>query len=177
MRSRRHCARICRLTPPAVLLAQDGYCPIIEKSLGSKEQKLIYGEGGTARTRNVPTTRRERESFVLSDAQILQLGRWAVAVEAHHGRPMDIEWAKDGENGALYLVQARPETVQSSRSASAQKTYRLTQKGTRLLSGAAIGEGIAAGEACIIHNAADIGQFREGAILVTESTDPDWCRS
>ncbi len=156
------------------LLAQPAYCPIIEKSLGSKEQKLIYGEGGSARTQNVPTTRRERESFVLTDAEILQLGRWAVAVEAHHGRPMDIEWAKDGENGALYLVQARPETVQSSKSATAQKTYRLKQKGTRLLGGAAIGEGIAAGEACIIHSAADIGQFRAGSILVTEATDPDW---
>jgi pyruvate,water dikinase len=156
------------------LLAEPRYCPVIEKSLGSKEQKLLYGEGGSARTRNVPTTRRERESFVLTDAEILELGRWAVAVEQHHGGPMDIEWAKDGENGALYLVQARPETVQSSRSATAQKTYRLSQKGTRLLTGAAIGEGIAAGEACIIHSAADIGQFRPGAILVTESTDPDW---
>jgi pyruvate,water dikinase len=156
------------------LLAEPRYCPVIEKSLGSKEQKLLYGEGGSARTRNVPTTRRERESFVLTDAEIIELGRWAVAVEQHHGGPMDIEWAKDGENGALYLVQARPETVQSSRSATAQKTYRLSQKGTRLLTGAAIGEGIAAGEACIIHSAADIGQFRPGAILVTESTDPDW---
>jgi len=122
------------------LLADTRYCPIIEKSLGSKEQKLLYGEGGGARTRNVPTTRRERESFVLSDAEILQLARWAVAIEAHHGRPMDIEWAKDGQTGVLYLVQARPETVQSSRSATAQKTYRLDQKGARLLTGAAIGD-------------------------------------
>ncbi len=154
------------------LLGDRRCCPVIEKSLGSKEQKLLYGAGGG--TCNVATTRLERESFVLSDAEILQLARWAVAIEAHHGGPMDIEWAKDGPSGALYLVQARPETVQSSRSTSVQKTYRLDQKGTRLLTGAAIGEGIAAGEACLIHRAADIGQFRTGAILVTDSTDPDW---
>lgn len=97
-----------------------------------------------------------------------------MSVEQHYGRPMDIEWAKDGNNGGLYLVQARPETVQSTKSVTVMKTYSLSQQGKRLLTGAAIGEAIASGSACVIHSAADIGRFREGSILVTDSTDPDW---
>jgi pyruvate, water dikinase len=155
-------------------LADQRYIPIIEKSLGTKEKKLIYGEGGGAPTHNLKTPRAERDSFVLRDEEIVQLGRWAVAVEAHYGRPMDIEWAKDGDTNELYLVQARPETVQSAKSTTLLKTYSLASKGTALTTGAAIGEAISTGEACIIHSAADIDRFREGAILVTESTDPDW---
>ncbi len=120
------------------------------------------------------TTRRERETMVLSDAEILQLGRWAVAVEKHYGHPMDMEWAKDGETNELFLVQARPETVQSARSATSFKTYSLNKKGKAIVTGAAIGEAIATGNACLIHSAKDIDRFREGSILVTESTDPDW---
>src|SRR5690606_31984434 len=97
-----------------------------------------------------------------------------VIVEKHYGRPMDMEWAKDGDTGELYMVQARPETVQSVKQAGRIKTYRLKQGGKRLLTGAAIGEAIAAGKACVIRSADDIDRFREGAILVTESTDPDW---
>jgi pyruvate, water dikinase len=156
------------------LLANDRQCPIIEKSRGTKETKLIYGAGGSARTRTIKTTRDEREALVLSDAEILQLSRWGVAIEKHYGRPMDIEWAKDGETKELFVVQARPETVQSAKSASQLKTYSLNKKGRLIVSGAAIGEAIAGGRACIIHSARDIGQFRDGSILVTESTDPDW---
>ncbi len=156
------------------LLADERWSPIIEKSLGSKEKKLIYAEGGNARTRNIDTTRRERESLVLSDAEILQLGRWAVAVEKHYGHPMDMEWAKDGDSSELFLVQARPETVQSARSATSFKSYSLDKKGKSIVTGAAIGEAIASGNACLIHSAKDIDRFREGSILVTESTDPDW---
>jgi pyruvate, water dikinase len=156
------------------LLANEHLCPIIEKSLGSKEKKLIYGAGGSARTRNVNTTRHERETPVLTDAEILQLSRWAVAVEKHYGRPMDMEWAKDGETGEIYLVQARPETVQSAKSATLLNTYGLIKKGQPIVTGAAIGESIANGNACMIHSARDIDKFREGSILVTESTDPDW---
>jgi pyruvate,water dikinase len=150
------------------------YRPIIEKTLGEKEKKMIYAEGGSGRTRNLDTTRRERQTFVLDDDEILQLARWAVAIENHYGRPMDMEWAKDGETGELAIVQARPETVQALRGAAPFKVYRLKEKGKRLLSGAAIGQAIAAAPACVIRRAAEIGRFRPGSILVTEITDPDW---
>lgn len=156
------------------LLADERRSPIIEKSLGAKEKKLVYAAGGNARTHNLKTTPREREAMVLSDAEILQLGRWAVAVERHYGHPMDMEWAKDGETRELFLVQARPETVQSGRSATSFKTYSLNKKGKSIVTGAAIGEAISTGKACLIHSAKDIDLFREGSILVTESTDPDW---
>jgi len=156
------------------LLADEHLSPIIEKSLGTKEKKLVYAEGGSARTCNLNTTRRERETMVLSDAEILQLGRWAVAVEKHYGHPMDMEWAKDGDTNQLFLVQARPETVQSARSATSFKTYSLNKKGKSIVTGAAIGEAISTGNACLIQSAKDINRFREGSILVTESTDPDW---
>lgn len=148
--------------------------PIVEKTLGSKARKMVYAEGTSARTCNVDTTRQEREAFVLSDAEILQLGRWAVLVERHYGRAMDMEWAKDGESGELYMLQARPETVQSVRKSSVLTTFRLKGRGPRLLGGVAIGQAIATGTVCMIRSAADIGRFREGSILVTESTDPDW---
>ncbi|NML10387.1 phosphoenolpyruvate synthase [Sphingobium sp. AR-3-1] len=157
------------------LLEQANARPIIEKSLGKKALKMRYAEGGSKRTRIVETSPAEREAFVLDDDDILELGRWAVIVEAHYGRPMDMEWAKDGETGLLYLVQARPETVQAGLSRSSFQRYQLkTKGGTPLVTGAAIGSAIASGQACVIHNAADIGQFRDGAILVTGTTDPDW---
>lgn len=148
--------------------------PIIEKTLGGKASKMIYATGGSARTLTVKTTQKEQRSYVLSDAEILELGRWALVVEQHYGCPMDMEWAKDGETGELFLVQARPETVQSSRSKSAFLSFRLTKRSKVLLTGAAVGEAIATGSACVIRRAEDIGRFRDGAILVTEMTDPDW---
>lgn len=156
------------------LLADARLRPIVEKTRGAKARKMVYATGGSARTLTVQTTRKERESFVLSDDEILQLGRWAAAVEAHYGRAMDMEWAKDGETGELYLVQARPETVVSTRRAGVIKAYKLKARGRSILVGSAIGEAIAAGEALIIRSADDIGRFRDGAILVTEMTDPDW---
>lgn len=155
-------------------LAEPRYRPIIEKSLGAKERKLIYAVGGGGRTKNIDTTRAERASFVLDDDDILQLARWAVLIERHYGRPMDMEWAKDGETGELAIVQARPETVQSLRGSAMLRKYRLKQKGQRLLTGAAIGEAVAAGEVCVIRSAKEIDRFRPGAVLVTGSTDPDW---
>ncbi len=148
--------------------------PIIEKKLGAKEKKLIYAVGGTETTKNVETTADERRSFVLDDTEILQLARWATTIERHYGRPMDIEWAKDGENGELFVVQARPETVQSQREAAALKTYELKEKGTRLLTGLSIGEAVAAGKVCLIKDASEIDHFIDGSILVTGMTDPDW---
>jgi pyruvate, water dikinase len=156
------------------LLADARLRPIVEKTLGGKERKMVYATGGSARTLTVETTQKERQSFVLSDDEILQLGRWAATVEAHYGRAMDMEWAKDGESGELYMVQARPETVVSVRRAGTLKSYKLKARGKRLLTGSAIGEAIAAGTACVIGSAEDIGRFRDGAILVTEMTDPDW---
>jgi pyruvate,water dikinase len=156
------------------LLAERHAIPIIERSRGAKERKLVYAEGGSASTTLIETTQRERETFVLESAEILQLARWAVAVEQHYGRPMDLEWAKDGENGALFIVQARPETVQARRTGML-RNWRLKDRRARpILAGAAVGEAIAAAEACVIRGAQDIARFRDGAILVTEATDPDW---
>ena len=156
------------------LLDKTGLKPIIEKSLGSKEKKLIYARGGTKATKIIDTAKKERSAFVLSDDEILDLARWTVDIEKHYGHPMDIEWAKDGETGELFIVQARPETVQSRKEAGVIKTYDLEEKGRILLSGLSIGEAIAQGEVCLIKSVQDISQFREGAILVTEMTDPDW---
>jgi pyruvate,water dikinase len=154
--------------------AADGISPIIEKTLGSKERKMVYSRGGHARTKMVDTSDAERRAFVLADAEILALARWAVSVEEHYARPMDMEWARDGVTGELFMVQARPETVQSQKTGSRFTLHHLRETGTVLASGAAIGDSIAQGTACVIRSAADIENFRDGAILVTEMTDPDW---
>jgi pyruvate,water dikinase len=156
------------------LLGKTQVTPIIEKTVGTKEHKMVYANGGSRATKNVDTSQKERRSFVLADAEILQLAGWACAIEEHYQKPMDIEWAKDGEKDELFVVQARPETVQSQQAAGALKTYRLKKKGRRLVTGLSIGEAIATGKACIIKSAKDIGQFQEGAVLVTGATDPDW---
>lgn len=156
------------------LLHDPRYSPIIEKSLGAKARKMVFSRGGTARTRMVDTPARERQSFVLDDPEIITLARWAVAVEDHYERPMDMEWAKDGVTGELFMVQARPETVQAAKSSTQFTVHRLTQTGDILASGAAIGEAIAVGRACLVRDVKDIENFRDGSILVTEMTDPDW---
>ncbi|ABK01740.1 phosphoenolpyruvate synthase [Arthrobacter sp. FB24] len=156
------------------LLADKGLAPIIEKTLGSKARKMVYSRGGHARTRTVDTSAEERSSFVLDDAEILDLARWAVTVEDHYGRPMDMEWARDGVTGELFMVQARPETVQALKSGTRFTIHHLRGTGKVLASGAAIGDSIAQGTACVIRSTRDIDTFRDGAILVTEMTDPDW---
>lgn len=148
--------------------------PITHKALGAKEIKMIYGTGEGAATRNVPTSKAERESFVLSDGEILELARAAVEIEGHYGCPMDMEWARDGIDGQLYIVQARPETVQSRRDAGGMKSYRLGAHGEKLLTGLSVGGAVASGEVIIIESAADIDRFVDGAVLVTSTTDPDW---
>ena len=148
--------------------------PIIDKQVGEKAIKMVYAEGGSRRLRTVETVRRERQSFVLGDQEIVALARWAAQVEAHYGRPMDLEWAKDGRTGELFIVQARPETVQSGRPSGHFDIFRLKEKGRRLVAGAAVGSAIATGEVCLIRSVADIAGFKDGAILVTERTDPDW---
>ena len=155
-------------------LSQPLLVPIIEKKLGEKAKKMVYAQDGDRPTRNVPTSKADRARFVLSDQEILALGRWACVIEDHYGYPMDMEWAKDGESGELFIVQARPETVQSRKEASAFRSYRIKSKGRKLASGLSIGDAVVAGRACLIDNPRDIGRFVEGTILVTQTTDPDW---
>ncbi|KAJ1715698.1 phosphoenolpyruvate synthase [Aspergillus flavus] len=155
------------------LLQNPNFVPIIEKRKGEKAIKMIYSDGATP-TRNVPTSRAERDSFVLGDAEILQLSRWACIIEKHYGCPMDMEWAKDGITGDLFIVQARPETVHSRRDAAVFKTYNLHGKGTLLASGPSVGDAAVNGRVCLIEKARDMSKFVDGSILVTEATDPDW---
>lgn len=156
------------------LLDEPSFVPIIEKTTGSKARKMVHGVGGSARTRTVDTSEQERRSQVLNDAEIVRLARWALLVEEHYGCPMDMEWAKDGLTGELFMVQARPETVQALKSSTKFTVHRLLRGGTPLLSGSAIGDSVAHGKACVVRRASEIGNFRDGAILVTEMTDPDW---
>jgi pyruvate,water dikinase len=156
------------------LLSDPALVPIIEKTIGAKAQKMIYAGAGEPPTRNVPTSKAERSSFVLGDDEILTLARWACVIEHHYGCPMGMEWAKDGESNELFIVQARPETVQSRRQASALKSYRVKSKGRTLVTGLSIGEAVTTGRVCLIESPRDIDRFVDGAILVTRTTDPDW---
>jgi pyruvate,water dikinase len=155
------------------LLTDTSLTPIVEKKLGAKAHKLIYATGERP-TRNVPTSKAEQATFVLTDDEILTLARWAVTIEKHYGCPMDMEWARDGESGDLFIVQARPETVQARRQGGVFRSYSIEKKGTLLTQGLAIGDAVVAGQVCLIESAQDIGRFIDGAILVTSTTDPDW---
>ena len=156
------------------LLAEERFSPVIERELGAKERRMVYSQGGDARTRMVETSEREQRTLVLDDREVVLLARWAAAVEEHYGRPMDMEWARDGVTGELFLVQARPETVQARRSTTTFRTYHLAQPGKVLVSGAAIGDAMARGQACVVRDAKDIESFVDGSVLVTRMTDPDW---
>ena len=155
-------------------LAKRHLTPIVKKSLGAKEIKMIYAGSASGETRNVSTSRAEREAFVLSDAEILDLARMATTIEAHYGQPMDMEWARDGDTGELFIVQARPETVQSRLDAGAIKSYTVKKAGKVLLKGLSVGSAVATGRVSIIESAKEIDQFVDGSILVTGTTDPDW---
>ena len=156
------------------LLEDMSLAPIIDKHRGEKQKKMIYARGGSKTTRNVDTTKQERREFVLADKEILQLARWAGAIEKHYEKPMDMEWARDGKGGDLYIVQARPETVQSQKQAASLKSYTLKEKGDTLVSGLSIGQGIGSGKVQVILSVDDIDRFEPGNVLVTEMTDPDW---
>ena len=157
-----------------------GFKPIISKKIGTKEQKMIYTHEGTKTTKNVPVSTVDRNKFVLTEPEILQLAKWACAIEDHysakagHFKPMDMEWAKDGASGELFIVQARPETVMSQKNRNILENYLLKEKGTIVVKGKSVGERIGSGEANVIKNAHEIGLFRKGQVLVTEMTDPDW---
>ncbi|MEM1285943.1 MAG: phosphoenolpyruvate synthase [Pseudomonadota bacterium] len=151
--------------------------PIIQKNRGAKEIKMIYskeGTDGTGMTRNVPTSKAERAAFVLDDEEIMELARQATTIEKHYGRPMDIEWAKDGETGRLYIVQARPETVQARANQGTIKSYTLGDHGKTLVQGLSVGAAVVTGSVCLIEKAEDIDRFVDGSVLVTSTTDPDW---
>ncbi|WP_029617779.1 phosphoenolpyruvate synthase [Pseudorhizobium marinum] len=155
------------------LLGDPSLRPIIARKRGAKAIKMIYGTQDQP-TRNVPTSKAERAALVLRDDEILTLARWAVTIEHHYGCAMDMEWARDGDTGRLFIVQARPETVQSNREAAVFKSYRIKSKGKTLVSGLSIGDAIISGTVCLIDSAKDIDQFIDGSILVTSTTDPDW---
>lgn len=157
---------------------QGKYMPIINKTLGTKDRKMIYGK--QTPTEIIPTTVQERTNYILSDEEILQLAKWAVIVENHYSQkygkwtPMDLEWAKDGKTGELYIIQARPETVQSLKDTSVLKEYTLLEKGDLIAKGASVGNKIATGKARVISDPKDIHEFKEGEVLITRVTDPDW---
>lgn len=155
------------------LLDNPALVPVVQRTLGAKAKKMIYATGDEP-TRNVPTSKAERAAYVLDDAEIVELARWAVTIERHYGCPMDMEWARDGETGNMYIVQARPETVQSRRDTGQFRSYEITKKGAVLSNGLAIGDAVVSGSLCLIESAADIADFVDGSILVTSTTDPDW---
>ncbi|AGY60258.1 phosphoenolpyruvate synthase [Gloeobacter kilaueensis] len=158
-----------------------GFQPILVKRPGSKERKLVYADGDEGSVLlTVPTTATEQSALVLDDEEIVQLARWAMLIEQHYGRvrgvptPMDIEWAKDGNSGELFIVQARPETVQSQKSSQTLITYRLTGRGPLLVSGRGVGEAVGRGKARIVLTPDQLESFETGEVLVTDRTDPDW---
>jgi pyruvate,water dikinase len=160
-----------------------GFRPILQKTLGSKEFKMIYDIGGGKMTKNIPVPQSDRVRFALTDEDILTLGRWSITIEDHYsekrGRPtpMDMEWAKDGLTGDLFIVQARPETVHSQKGDPAHSTiesYHLKEKGRVLVRGRSVGNKIASGPVRIIKEVHDLASLKQGEVLVTDKTDPDW---
>jgi pyruvate,water dikinase len=159
---------------------KQGFRPILQKIIGTKELKLIYDIGGGKMVKNVPVAAEDRARFAIADEDILTLSRWACLIEDHYSRkrgaytPMDMEWAKDGRTGELFIVQARPETVQSQKRADTMEIFHLENKGKVLVQGRSVGEKIAQGPIRIVKNVQNLQEVRDGDILVTEKTDPDW---
>ena len=157
-----------------------GFRSIVRRRIGDKAMRLVYDEGGGRRLRELPGRDRDRRRPVLGDDEVLQLARWSLAIEEHYGRregrptPMDIEWAKDGRTGLLYVVQARPETVHGQRATPRLELHTLRGKGALLLRGRAVGSRIAAGPVRVVRGVGDLQGFQAGEILVAEMTDPDW---
>ena len=179
-----------RVTPDEFMVYEpliEKYKPIISKKIGTKEKELIYGKGNKA-TIEINVSQKQRDKFTLTDREILELAKYSVIIEKHYQRPMDMEWAKDGQDNKLYIVQARPETVQSRKKLDVLEEYELVGKkkgvlarGKRkvkkfkiLTEGAAVGSKISQGEANVIKNVKEIEKFKPGQVLVTKETDPDW---
>ncbi len=160
--------------------ARQGYASVLRRELGAKALKLVYGGGGTQEVREVRVPRHDRKRLVLSDEEVLELARFAIAIEdhysRHHGRftPMDIEWAKDGRTGELFIVQARPETVHSQAGSLRLELHRLRAPGEVLVRGKHVGHGIASGPVRVVHGPEELSEFRDGEVLVAAMTDPDW---
>ncbi len=157
-----------------------GHRPVLQKTVGSKEFKLVYDVGGGKMVKNIPVEQGDRAKFALNDDEALELARWGCIVEDHYtakrgqDAPMDLEWAKDGLTGELFIVQARPETVQSRKNSDVLESYQLQKRSDILTTGRSVGAKIATGRARVIKRAEHIGQFRDGEVLVTNKTDPDW---
>lgn len=159
---------------------REGYKPIISKELGSKAVKMIYDVGGNKPVKNVNVAINDRRRFCIADEEVLTLARWAQTIEDHyshkagHFKPMDMEWAKDGLSGEMFIVQARPETVHSQKKKNILQTYRMHSKGTVLSTGRSVGQKIGSGPVRVIRDVHNIHEFKKGEVLVTEMTDPDW---
>ena len=155
---------------------QAGRPAILRRNLGSKAIKMIYGDEAKAgrSVKTVEVDRAERARFCLSDDEVNELAKQAMIIEQHYQRPMDIEWAKDGDDGKLYIVQARPETVKSRSSANVMERYLLKEKGTVLVEGRAIGQRIGAGKVRVINDVSEMDKVQPGDVLVSDMTDPDW---
>ena len=157
-----------------------GFKPIISKKLGSKMIKMIYNKTKEATIKNVKVPENYKNKFCLNNDEILRLAKWAIAIEEHYSKkakkfkPMDMEWAKDGKTKQLFIVQARPETVQSQKDINVLEDYVLKEKGKVIATGLSVGTKIASGKAHVIKNVSDIKSFKPGQILITEKTDPDW---
>ena len=159
---------------------KQGYSPILQKTLGTKESKLVYDVGGTKMLKTLPVSPEDRGRLALRDDEILTLAKWACIIEEHyaslngHPTPMDIEWAKDGRTGKLFIVQARPETVQSQRQMNVLETYTLKQRNSVLITGRSVGDKIANGKVRVIKDVHQLDLLKQGEVLVTDKTDPDW---
>jgi pyruvate,water dikinase len=152
-----------------------GHRAVLRRLVGDKAVKMVFVEGETKNTtRNIPTPKADRARFCLTDEDVLELAGYACAIEQHYKRPMDMEWAKDGLDGQLYIVQARPETVASQRSATALETYVLEGRGEVLTEGRSVGEKVASGVAKRMDNPTHLSDFRPGEVLVADTTTPDW---
>ncbi len=147
---------------------------IIGKDVGSKEKKLVYATGGTNSTQSLDVSENDQLKFVLNNKEIMQLAKWAVIIEEHYKRPMDMEWAKDGKSGKLFIVQARPETVTSQENKNLLIEYFIKNRPKEILTGQSVGKKIGQGPVNVIKNVDQLGSFKDGEVLVAEMTDPDW---
>ncbi|WLF84950.1 phosphoenolpyruvate synthase [Moraxella sp. ZY210820] len=157
-------------------LLNNGKHAVLRRNLGSKHQKMIYTQDASAgkSVAVVDVDKQERQQFALTDEELHELAKQALIIEQHYGMPMDIEWAKDGDNGKLYIVQARPETVKSRQNAGTMERYLLKQKGTVLVEGRSIGQRIGAGKVRIVTSVQEMDKVQDGDVLVSDMTDPDW---
>ncbi len=162
------------------MLNKKGLCPILKRRVGSKQEKMIYSSRGGKSTRIIAVPPEEQERLSLTDDEVMTLARWGCVIEEHYTRqakqptPMDIEWAKDGRTGQLYILQARPETVHAMKKQAELEVFELTEKGNVVLQGKSVGARIGAGTVRVVRTAEELHQFKPGEVLVADMTDPDW---